>query len=150
VRPLDRSFGIEGQPGRAAHGDADLGGQQLGAARHPQAHDLACPDAAGQERGADGAGAAFQLRIGEVAARPRERELVGMGACRGGENLSQHLVAQQISARPAAQHGGSQLVEHHAFGKHAPIHRVHRRPFRHGAPQRTRLHLLRNPIRHGR
>ena len=72
-------------------------------------------------------------RIGEGAARPDEGRLLGMSHCRSGENLGQDLVAKEIGALRSAQHGRSRLGEHGIFGKDAPIHRVHRRPFRLGA-----------------
>ncbi len=144
---LDRGLRIEGKPGGAAHRDADLGDQQLGAARHPQADDMAGPDAALRERRADGARPELDLGIGEGAGRPDERPLVGMRGGRGGEELAEHLVVDEVGSRGSAQHGRRQLVAHGIVGKDAPIHRVHRRPFRLGASARTRPHLLRNQAR---
>ena len=95
---------------------------------------MPCADAARRERRRDGARPLLDLRIGEIAAGAGERQLLGVGARRSGEDLGEHLVAQEIGPCLAAQDAHQRRGIGHAFGDLPPTHCVHHRLFKPALP----------------
>ena len=61
--PVDRYFGVKGQPGGAGLGDAQLHDQQVDAARHPQADDLPWANAGSEQTAGDPVGQGVEFAI---------------------------------------------------------------------------------------
>ena len=100
---LDRRVGIEGQPGSAGHGNGNLGNQQCGAPRHPQADDIAGTNAVAQQATGNGGCCGIDLRIGQdfIARNHGDGKRLSGNSMR--KNLAQKLVADQFWTQGTAQ-----------------------------------------------
>ncbi len=111
--PVGRSLGVEGQPGGARERDADLRGEQVGTACHPEADHVAGSDPAMRQPRGDPRGAGEDLGIGETRVPTGgvgdgavdQRRVIRACANRVGEDFAQKLVADQVGTGGAAQHG---------------------------------------------
>ena len=92
---LGRRVGVEGQPGRSGLGDGELAGQQVDAARQPQADDLAGPYALAQQVVRHQAGALVELAVAQ-AQRAADQGGPVLACRRGLEQVGEHFVAQQV------------------------------------------------------
>ncbi len=121
---VDRRVRIEGQPGGAGLGDADLGDEEVGAAAHPEPDDVARPDAAPDEPAGDGVRRLVDLAVGEAALAEDQGDAIGMFARARGEDFGQNFVAQEIGphlARKAHRPGLRRPKGRALQGIHAPL-----------------------------
>ena len=121
---VERRVGVEGQPRGARLGDADLGDQQVGTARHPQADHVAGPHALAHEAARDAGGALVDLRVGQHALGRDHAGRVGSRGGRRPEDFAQQFVAQEGVVQGAAQDGaagrrrGGVLDDHRVVPSH--------------------------------
>ena len=130
---LDGGVGIEGEPGGARLGNGDLGDEQLGAARHPQADDRAGPDTATHEAARQGTGHGIDLGIGQRDLARNHAGLVRVRRDRAGKNLGEELVADQVRATGADQDGVGQCRRNRQLSRLGRPHREFRIEFHHVA-----------------
>ena len=97
--------GVEGQPGGAGLGDAQLQRQQLDAARQPQAHHVAGAHAGLDQPVRHQVGGGVELGVGQVALAGHQRRLAGQAGRGGLEDVGQDLVAQQVGPVGAVEDG---------------------------------------------
>ncbi|MNK97425.1 hypothetical protein D3C87_1177580 [compost metagenome] len=106
LQALDGRIFIDGQPGGARLGDGCLHQQQMGAARQPQAHDVAGLDAGRHQASCGQAGLRIELRIRDAAFAIDQGNLLGTAAGRRFQQVGQYFLAQQIRSRRAVQDVG--------------------------------------------
>jgi hypothetical protein len=93
---VGRRLGVEGQPGGARFRDRDLGGQKLGAARHPQSDDVAGTDPAPDQAARERVGAGIEVGIARAFAVEDEGGMPGPGRGARAEQVGQHLLAEKV------------------------------------------------------
>ncbi len=102
---VGRRIRVEGQPGGAGLGDADLGDQEILAARHPQADDMARADTAMIKAARYGFSPRLDLGIGKPPLGRNHGCGLRIGTDGRREDFTQKFVADQMRASRTAQSG---------------------------------------------
>ena len=101
---VDRRVGVERQPGRARLGDGDLRDQQFRPTRHPQADDVARPDAACDQSARDAGRQRVDLGVIVDALQGFHCGVMGAMADRVGEDFRKQFVAQMLGRDAPHEH----------------------------------------------
>ncbi len=102
---LGRRVGVEGQPGGAGLGDAQLAHQQLDAARQPQADGVARAHASLDQPVGHAVGGGVEFGVAQVLAAGDQRRLARQARGGGFEQLGQDFGAPEVGPVRAVQDG---------------------------------------------
>ena len=103
---VERRIGIEGKPGRTGLGDGNLRDQQVEAALHPQARDLAWAQATPKQPARQSRRGGVDLGIAHGAGRRAQGDRIRKSRGRSGENLGQKFIPQEFGMHGPLQDCG--------------------------------------------